>query len=390
MLLTMYDFGGYDAVKVDLANHSQRKSAPNGAGKTTIANAYVFALSGKTLQGFTARRVGASPDRLTDVRLSDFEPLNGVRVRRTLDAQGKTALYLNDEVKTQSDLDELLGGKDVREFAVACADANVLTSQTLTSEQLRKLLIATDLMNVGESAELRRKQKDLRAKRKYAEAYAITNVIVPARKCEPLTDAETFMKGQFEKMNVDMLAGVKCACPTCGHPYSDEAIARRRAVFNEAKTFCEMHNDEYMRILEKKADYDRETTAINDAQRLVDAATQARKDVQRYDAELAEIDAQIRDADTKAVRASLPAGVEIVTERVPKVGTASSACTLTYNGVPLKSVNRGMRIALCVQMLDTARTNKGLQRFPIIVDNAECVDADALVGYDFCIELAVK
>ncbi|MBQ2034061.1 MAG: hypothetical protein II217_06760, partial [Alistipes sp.] len=49
------------------------------------------------------------------------------------------------------------------------------------------------------------------------------------------------------------------------------------------------------------------------------------------------------------------------------------AVKVSYEGPKRKSVNRGRRIRLCIELLDRARTNKGQARIPILVDNAESV-----------------
>lgn len=368
MKLTLKNFGGFGHNYVTELYRDTTVVRPNQSGKTTIINAYVFAISGKTLGGFEARHVYADPDDVTEVIL---EGLIDKPIRRVLSLSGGTTLYVGGDVKTQKEFAEMF---DV-ELAVACANVNVLTEASLTTEQLRKLLVSADLIDGDESAELRKEQKRIRDARRQAEGYTGASIAVPMRECEPLTASEIHLKERYEHAHATIMRGVKDTCECCKRPLDAEIVKKRQAEYDEAKAIHATFKEEYTRILQKKASYEREDEAIRDAERLVDRVRQARIDVQTYTAQLAEIDEKLRAIDERIMENAnaLPDGVAIVTEQITKTGKSTPTCTLTYNGVPLKSVNRGRRIRLCIELLDRARTNKGQVRIPILVDNAESV-----------------
>jgi DNA repair exonuclease SbcCD ATPase subunit len=368
MKLTLKNFGGFGDSYVTELFRDTTVVRPNQSGKTTIVNAYVFAISGKTLGGFEARHVYADPDDVTEVIL---EGLIDQPIRRVLSLSGGTTLYVGGNVKTQKEFAEMF---DV-DLAVACANVNVLTEASLTTEQLRKLLISANLIDGDESAELRKEQKRVREARRQAEGYAAASIAVPARTCEPLTLAETRLKEEFERSSALLTRGVDTTCRTCKRPLPAKIVEERQHEYDTAEEYVRMYRDEYTRILQRVAEYEREDVAIRDAERLVERARQARADVQTYTIKLAELDEKLRELDERAMAnaKALPEGVAIVTEQITKTGKLTPVCTLTYNGVPLKSVNRGRRIRLCIELLDRARATKGQQRIPILVDNAESV-----------------
>lgn len=368
MKLTIRNFGGFGANYVTELYPNTTVVRPNQTGKTTIINAYVFAISGKTLGGFEARHVFTDADDVTEVIL---EGLIDQPIRRVLSLSGGTTLYVGENVKTQKEFAEMF---DV-ELAVACANVNVLTEASLTTEQLRKLLVSADLIDGDESAELRKEQKRIRDARRQAEGYTGASIAVPMRECEPLTASEIHLKELFEQANATVIRGVKTTCEWCKRPLDAEIVEKRKEEYELAKEYHRLYKEEYTRILQKKANYDREEEEIRDAERLVDRVRQARIDVQTYTAQLAELDEKIRSLDERVMRnaEALPDGVAIITEQITKTGKSTPTCTLTYNGVPLKSVNRGRRIRLCIELLDRARTNKGQIHIPILVDNAESV-----------------
>ena len=359
----MYQFGGFTSHEVTFTV-PDTIMWPNGAGKTTVINAYVFALSGKTLGGFKARNVYAKDDEPTKVVLITEA---GTTIRRDLVHAG-TVLYLNDNVITQSELNSKLNV----DLAVACANVNVLTNPDLTSEQLRKLLAVAGAVESERATELRKERKRVTALRKDAERYAITNVVVPTRTIEKPTDSELYLKEQFEYQNSLMLKEVTKVCPTCGAERSERDLRHAQNVRDNAKTFCDLHRDEYIRIQEKKVAYEIEDETIRTAQTLVDAATKARRDIIEYDRQLADIENELRIEDETLLSADLPEHVKIITEQTFKTGRTQSTCTLTYKGVPLKSINRGQRIRICVELLQYACERNGLV-CPIMVDNAESV-----------------
>ncbi|MBQ2033587.1 MAG: hypothetical protein II217_04325 [Alistipes sp.] len=287
MKLTLKNFGGFGHNYVTELYRDTTVVRPNQSGKTTIINAYVFAISGKTLGGFEARHVYADPDDVTEVIL---EGLIDKPIRRVLSLSGGTTLYVGGDVKTQKEFAEMF---DV-DLAVACANVNVLTEASLTTEQLRKLLVSADLIDGDESAELRKEQKRIRDARRQAEGYTGASIAVPLRECEPLTASEIHLKEMFEHANATVIRGVKTTCECCKRPLDAEIVEKRKEEYESAKEYHSTYREEYTRILQKKAAYEREDEAIRDAERLVDRVRQARIDVQTYTVQLAEIDEKIR------------------------------------------------------------------------------------------------
>lgn len=343
---------------------------PNGFGKTTLINAYVWVLSGKTINGFEPRRVDAPADEPTSVTLYVHCNVDNdtVAVRRTTTAKG-TIVYVDDEVKTQSELDQMLNVP----LRVACANTSILTDSSLTSEQLRKFLSVTDVMNLDESDKLRKRQTSIRKELKTAEQYALTNVEIPVRTVDELSDVDKDFIKRFEKANRDMIthAVTVDTCPQCGQKYPENVISEHRRKSADAKAFVDAWRDEYARVVEQLADYNRETQAIEDAKRLIETAKNARLKVADLTAELQTIEAELRSLDAKAINAELPDGVTVQTEKTTKTtGTTSSTCTLLFNGIPLKSVNHAERVKICVQILYDAIKRSGLNEIPIIVDAA--------------------
>lgn len=344
--------------------------APNGDGKTTLVNAYYWALVGKTLDGFDVRPAGRR-DVVTSVTLAGFA---GAEIRRTLTAKG-TTLYVNGDALTQTDFVRAFmeRGVDV-EFAATCADVNTLTAGTVTSDQLRKLLARAGVMDNGEADALRKTLSGLRASRADAERFAVLNVAIPTPTCEPLTRAESEFADRYARDVMRVREGIVCTCPTCGHGYSAVKVRMIRAEYYEARVRMTENKEENARIMEKLNAYKAEQDAIEEAQSVVARAQRARGALIDIDEKIATVEAQLREADKNAILADMPDGWSIETDKTFKTsGRTSSTCTLTYNGIPLKSVNRAERVRLVVELLDAARARKGMQAFPIIVDNAESV-----------------
>ena len=367
MTLEVKNFGKFPAAYFDVESWE----APNGAGKTTLLNAYLFAFTGKTQTGFVPIKVGTMPTETTFVCVNDLDgllPFYGI-CRKI--KNGETFLYVNGDCITQSYFEDVCAGMGINlELLAACADANILTDPQLTAEQLRKLLIRTGVMDGGESLLLRKEQKKVREKLKQAQQYALSNVTIPQRTAEPLSDAERAYLSEYAKLETITNAQTLTVCQTCGRAFGTEDVKRLEREKSEASAKVKQMQKEVERILVKKKIFDQNTQDINDAQRLINLATNAKRDVVAYELRLGEIETQLYKADAQAIRASLPEGVEVVTEKTTKTAKTSSTCTLTYQGVPLKSVNRGKRVELCVRMLDKARAGAP---FPIIIDNAESV-----------------
>lgn len=362
MFIDIYAFGGFEG---HFSTELNNVAAPNGFGKTTIINAYVFALTGKTLSGFLARNVNACEDADTQVILRGFGPF-GV-IRRTLTAKS-TQLYVDGDAMTQTDFEAFATQSNIDiPFCASLANVNALTDPSMTSEQLRRFLSATGVYDGGEAAALRAQIKKARADLKQAEQFALTLVTVPPRTVEPLTISERLFAEKYEAALITSNNGVHEACPTCHRPYPDDVMRERRQKVTDADLLVTTGKEEYMRIADKRNAYSKETQDIQQAEYIVQSAKRAREDVVRLRDEIATLETSARLADERAIAAELPDGVEMRTGGRAQI-------ELYYNGVPLKSVNRGKRIELCVRMMVTARDNRGLTyTAPILVDNAESV-----------------
>jgi len=360
----------------------------NGTGKTTLLNAYVFALSGKTLNGFVPENVNMKDGEQTEVTLHHFLSLPPIRRVRNVD--GGTTLYVGSEVVTQTDFNQYLRsiGYDL-EFIIACANANVLTSNGLDAETLRKILTKADVLDSEEYDALKKKQKDLRAKRKSAETYALTNFIIPIHATEPLNDSEsTFVKNYIDAQRI-VAIGLTLECPCCGATYSKDKVSELTKRYENAKLATSELGDVFKEYMERETMYAEEQAKIDDAKRLVDISENARKDLIRLDKEINEVTLQLSQIDLDNVRANLPEGVTIVTELKQKNGAVKPTCTLELNGVPLKSINHAKRIEICVNILARSRANKNMLNVPIIIDNAEAVSHN-FEGYQNVVLLSAK
>lgn len=375
MRLHLTNFGRFDQFTIDFEN----KTWPNGAGKTTLINAYLFALTGRCLTGFQPRRVGAPDDETTGVTVEGW-PAPTIEVRRTLSPKGSTCLYLNGDMATQTEFVDILAqrfGIPI-DLVIACADANLLTDPALTAEQLRRLLVRASLVENDEATALRRERDALRKARKTAEQYALTTVAVPQRTVEPLTEAESdyLQRANLHVATLNRIGPtLPTVCPTCGKQYTAAEIDAVRRERDEAAKAYKGMRAEVERITERLKAYNAETAAIEEAEAIISRASGARRRVQEIDTQIAALEEQIRAADAAAVRPALPDGVQIITETTAKTtGRISSTCTLTYKGVPLKSVNRAKRVEICVRILETARVmTDTVDKIPIIIDNAESV-----------------
>lgn len=375
MKLHLTNFGRFDKFTTDFED----RTWPNGAGKTTLVNAYLFALTGRCLTGFQPRRVDAPDDETTGVTVEGW-PAPTIEVRRTLSPKGSTCLYLNGDMATQTEFVDILAqrfGIPI-DLVIACADANLLTDPALTAEQLRRLLVRASLVENDEATSLRRERDALRKARKTAEQYALTTVAVPTRTVEPLTTAETdyLARAGAHVATLNRIGGtLPTVCPTCGKQYTTAEIdAVRRERDAAAKAYQGMRA-EVERITERLKAYSAETAAIEEAEAIISRASGARRRVQEIDTQIAALEEQIRAADAAAVHPALPDDVQIITETTAKTtGRISSTCTLTYKGVPLKSVNRAKRVEICVRILEMARVlTDTVNKIPIIIDNAESV-----------------
>lgn len=344
---------------------------PNGSGKTTLVNAYYWTLTGRTLNGFDVIPAGADRQNVsTAVTLEGFA---GLSLRRELTQKG-TQLYVNGHAVTQTDFVRAMMDKGVDvEFAAACADVNALADPQVTADQLRRVLVRADVMDNGEADQLRKTLRTLRADKETAERYALANVTIPVETCEPLNEAERdFLAGYNRAMEI-VNKGMECVCPTCKRAYTAERVREIKFAYSEACAVMTSKRNEAARVAAKLDTYNEEQQRIADAKRMVEASKRARDNVRELERRIAETEAEIREADRRAVQAELPDGWQLVTDKTLKTGRTAGTFTLTYNGVPLKSVNRAERVKLCISLLSSARASRGMGEFPIIVDNAESV-----------------
>ena len=349
----------------------QSKTAENGGGKTTLVNAYYWALTGRTLNGFDVIPAGADRQNVsTAVTLEGFA---GLSLRRELTQKG-TQLYVNGHAVTQTDFVRAMMDKGVDvEFAAACADVNALADPQVTADQLRRVLVRADVMDNGEADQLRKTLRTLRADKETAERYALANVTIPVETCEPLNEAERVFLDAYNRAVEIVKEGVESVCPTCKRAYTAEHVRETEFVYSEARTAVAESGSEAARVAAKLDAYNEEQQRIADAKRMVEASKHARDNVRELERRIAETEAEIREADRRAVQAELPDGWQLVTDKTLKTGRTTGTFTLTYNGVQLKSVNRASRVKLCITLLSSARASRCMDEFPIIVDNAESV-----------------
>lgn len=349
----------------------QSKTAANGGGKTTLVNAYYWALTGRTLNGFDVIPAGA--DRQNVSTAVTVEGFAGLSLRRELTPKG-TQLYVNGHAVTQTDFVRAMMDKGVDvEFAAACADVNALADPQVTADQLRRVLVRADVMDNGEADQLRKTLRTLRADKETAERYALANVTIPVETCEPLTEAERVFLSDYNHDVEIVNKGLECVCPACKRAYTEKRVREIKFAYSEACAVMTSKRNEAARIAAKLDTYNEEQQRIADAKRMVEASKRARDNVRELERRIAETEAEIREADRRAVQAELPDGWQLVTDKTLKTGRTTGAFTLTYNGVPLKSVNRAERVKLCITLLSSARASRCMDEFPIIVDNAESV-----------------
>lgn len=344
---------------------------PNGSGKTTLVNAYYWTLTGRTLNGFDV--IPADVDRQNVSTAVTIETFAGLSVRRELTPKG-TQLYVNGRAVTQTDFVRAMMDKGVDvEFAAACADVNTLADPQVTADQLRRVLVRADVMDNGEADQLHKTLRTLRADKETAERYALSNVTIPVETCEPLNEAERVFLADYNRAVETVKKGMECVCPTCKRAYTAERVREIKFAYSEACAVMTSKRNEAARIAAKLDAYNEEQQRIADAKRMVEASKRARDNVRELERRIAETEVEIREADRRAVQAELPDGWQLVTDKTLKTGRTTGTFTLTYNGVPLKSVNRASRVKLCITLLSSARASRGMDEFPIIVDNAESV-----------------
>ena len=364
MRLTLTNFGKFENFEFEFF---PANTYENGFGKTTMINAYIWVLSGKTINGFVPRRVGTSDETPVAVTLHLAE---GFDITRKSTNRG-TAIYVRDSSGerefTQKELDQYF---DVP-LRVACANPLVLTDPSLTSAQLRTFLTNTGCMDNGEGEELRKRQTTLRAELKTAEQHALVSVKVPEHTVDPLTPAEVGFLQMYAKCAARAKNEPTRECPTCGQTLPEEDYANAMADYRLAVEYVNDVRLMYDDVRSRQIAYEGEEHDIEHAKALIATARLARERVTELQKELDDIEERLRVVDAQAVCESLPDGVQVETSKTAKTtGATSSVCTLTYHGVPLKSVNQAERVRICVRILDSARKRQRAIHIPIIVDAA--------------------
>lgn len=377
--MELVNFGRFTTLSRTLESDA-RYWEKNGSGKTTLVNAYIFVLTGRTINGFEPRRITTPSDEDTHVIIRG---LFSKDVRRTLLASGGTKLYVGGDVVTQKAFSEAINVPLLEAFA----NTNLLCDGSVDSEQLRKLLCVTGVMDSDERVTVEKRIKATRDLLKQSEARAVSVVAVPPTTKEPLNASEELFLQEYHKHAKIASTPLTYACPTCGARYSEARINDMERDFRIADDFLLANVNEIERVKSKLKAFEEEQLAIADAKRLVELSTQARNDVTTYRKQLDDLEAELREIDANAIRAELPDGVTIETTKLGKTGASKSVCTLCYDGVPLKSINRAKRVTICIELLIAARKRANLESFPIWVDNAECVQD--LDRYDNLIAFSV-
>lgn len=368
MRLTIGNFGGIPSFSATF----ESALVHNGDGKTSRINAYIWALTGKPLNGMTVRYSDAAPSDPTVVTLSDFI---GMTVERTLYANGETLLLVDGQPYLQVEFATLLQSKGVRlDLVRACADAGVLTSPALTADDLRSLLVCADILDGGAYKSAKKRQTDTRAALKAAQVYALSNVTVPVANVEPLSDVQRAIIDRYDEAALLSRADVPVKCPCCDHPYSKMDVMKRTIDRDNAIEYVKSYSELATSLLEHDQEYTLEQQTITDAKRLIEVAKKARADATALETELLKIGVELKRLEEKALNAVLPAGVTVITEVKQKNGVIKDTCQLMYNGLPLKTVNYAKRVEICVDILAGVRAKEGLTNdIPIIIDNGESV-----------------
>lgn len=373
--ITMVNFGGCcGSETITLKRDGQTISMKNGHGKTTIVNAYIWALSGRTLQGFEAKHLCKNPDNNepTEVIIAGLLPKP---LKRVLKEQGGTLLMYGgmpvNNKQVEAIIEEHLAPLD---FVLACADLNALTDPALTPAQLRSLLYICGALNESEGPQLRAQRTELAKKVKDYEKYALANIEVPARTKVPLSRIEEDLLYNADKLEQKVRIKVVETCHICGAKLDAELVERIKAEKAEAQAWLDDYAEEIERVRLKKILWSDEERELQHLTWLADNAKNARKQVIQLQAQMEELDEKIREADARDVSSQLPEGMEVVTEKARKAGASATTCSLTLNGVPLKSINRSARVKLLVELLLNARVQNDCEHVPILVDNAESID----------------
>nr|DAL72661.1 MAG TPA: AAA domain protein [Caudoviricetes sp.] len=379
MNLMIINFGGLDKAGIQL--DEKRFVMPNGSGKTTIVNAFHWLFTGKTIAGFEPIRDAC---KTVVVKLTGM-PFYGGNVsvieRRLNPDTGTSTLLVNGMVYTQTEFEaDLLRETGVSiDLVRACATPTVLTYQSLTTDDLQKMLVSVGALNGDELKELKAKQKRIREAMTRAENNSMLSVEVPEVTTEVTTEELTFLKEYKDAKDridaEDMIDDIPQFCPCCGQMLPLDIIKRRRERYNRDVLFVNENEERAQKTQIKVDKHNEEVLSKRDAERMIEIAKEARKDYEDYKKYLDEVTKQIQEAQETYVGAQLPPDVELITEERLKNGKTKPCCKLTYKGLPLKTINYAKRVEICVQLIDTARRCAGAEHtIPILLDNAESVE----------------
>lgn len=373
MKLDILNFQGFHGLTNSV--YLQDTIAPNGSGKTSTINAYIWCLTGKCPAGYEFRNNKATDDEITRVTLTGFADFP--TIERVYYPIGKETfcLFVGDVPTKQSDFESVLKQKGMPiELIRACAGVNILTRPDLTADDLRRVLMAADVIDSDEIKELRKKVKELRTKLNAAERMAQLNLVVPPRTVERPSEAELKLLEEYNEAKQTLEKAITKVCPCCGRDLPEIEYLAKVGARGRASGFVTKYHDEAYRIADQVQKYEFETGEIEDAKRIIERSRTARADMEKLQKELQNVARELSRADARSVDGELPMGFNVVTEETLKNGNTRPTCRLEYKGMPLKEWNYATRVYLSCYILDVARRRNGVEDYvPIIIDNGESV-----------------
>lgn len=376
MKLRLENFGGVKALMLSLDD--KRFVMPNGSGKTSIVNAFHWLFTGKTIAGFAPIHKGATQCRVTLMRFPFYGGVEATIERSLQIESGTSTLQVNGMIYTQTAFEaDLLRETGVSiDLVRACATPTCLTYQSLTTEDLQRILVSVGAMNGDELKELKAKQKRIREAMTRAEANSMVSVEVPEVVTE-VSPADALFLKEFKsaQMIEEKGAPEEMVCPCCGQPLPEEQRIRNVEAYNAAVLFCQENVSKAVKVQALIDQHNEEVQANRVANLMIEQAKVARKDYEDYKKQLDDVTKQIQTLQETYVGTQLPEDVELETEERLKNGKTKPCCKLTYKGLSLKTVNYAKRVEICVELVDAARRACGATDvIPILLDNGESVE----------------